>query len=375
MLNRFAPPASLNDLGAEHAAGWNAVVKSFFAAAKAGHPQEVVNDAPRGQFYDPTETPTADDATEAEITWSAFPRQVRLTTGSDEERWKQADSDRGFQDEYCEWSVERDDDNKIQRVTFTCEPPEYWWFMGAQPDLKDKVLRLYQQYISPQVQYDDLFNEQGRYVPDNQWNSTTENGAMHLITAPNSLNAEIELAAAATIVRDIPDKGTLTGEQELIHCGRYGVETRNSDPHIGGEVNKLAQQKADITLKDPVGLYMKGLATVSFETPDGADAQAFWKPVRGGADHTVRAVFEVPDDKDYKVGDILIEGQKIRWGAQLTDFITMRLTGVACRIGQSTFAPMNACVARRRIAGRASLAAVSAPPELPGFLLGSRLTA
>jgi hypothetical protein len=372
MLDRFAAPGNLDDLGDDHADGWNRVMKQFFANAKAGYPKQVLNDSPRGQFYDPTETETDDDAADAEITWSAFPRRVRLNTGSDQQRWEQADSDRNFQDEYCEWSVERDGD-KIRRVTFTCEPPEYWWFMAARPDLRDTVVRLYQTYVSPDVKDGDIFDSNDNYVPDNKWNATTTSGAMHLITGPNSLNAEVELAAAASIVRDIPGKGILTSEQELIRCGQYGVETRNSDPHIGGEVNKLAQQKADITLKDPVGLYIKGLATVSFETPDGCDAQDFWQPVRGGADHTLRAVFQVPEDKHYTVSDILIDGQNINYGAQIVDFITMRLTGVACRFGKSTFDPLHACVARQRTAGRASLPLVKAPAELGGFQLGSRL--
>ena len=35
-----------------------------------------------------------------------------------------ADASRDVQDEYLEWSVIRDDENRIISVTFTCEGPE-----------------------------------------------------------------------------------------------------------------------------------------------------------------------------------------------------------------------------------------------------------
>lgn len=35
-----------------------------------------------------------------------------------------ADASRDVQDEYLEWSIIRDDENRIISVTFTCEGPE-----------------------------------------------------------------------------------------------------------------------------------------------------------------------------------------------------------------------------------------------------------
>ena len=43
----------------------------------------------------------------------------------------------------------------------------------------------------------------------------------------------------------------------------------------------------------------------------------------------VRAVFEIPASLPFVVGDIEINGRKIKYGAQIADFITMKLTGVA----------------------------------------------
>jgi hypothetical protein len=246
-----------------------------------------------------------------------------------------------LQDEYCEWSVERDpDSDKIKRVTFTCEGPEYWSFLAnTTPDV---ALNLYKEFVSPEVERDDLFLSDGRYNPRNRWNSSTVNGAMHLIQINNSLSAEIELAAGSSVVRKI--NGTiLTGEQELIRCGRYGGERRHSDPHIGALVNSLTRQLADVTLENPVGLYFAGLNTNGWETPDNTDPIQFWKYVRGTQEKPVRAVFEVPDGLGYVVGDIKISGRKIDFAAQITDFINMKLTGVATRFGQSKVAPMTGC--------------------------------
>ena len=87
-----------------------------------------------------------------------------------------SDSDGPFrpQDEYCEWFVTRAaGTNKITRVDFTCEGPEYWVAMAhgypdrvptsvktanAQGD-KNKVLALYQQLVSPSVQNERPFQE------------------------------------------------------------------------------------------------------------------------------------------------------------------------------------------------------------------------
>jgi hypothetical protein len=268
---------------------------------------------------------------------------VQLQSISDKQRWRTADSSRDSQDEYCEWSVTRDPaTDKIQRVTFTSEGPEYWQFLAAVAP--DKLLALYQQHVSPNVKRADLFRN-GRYVPRNRWNNSTTTGAMHLIQAANTLGAEIELAAAATIVRRT-NGALLTEAQELIACGQYGQPERHSDPHIGAIVNELARMKADITLTNPVGLYIAGLSVAGWQTPDGSDPLTYWTITRGTKEKALRAVYEVPASKGFAVGDIKINGKPIEFGAQIADFIRIKLTGTATRIGQSTVAPFDACVAR-----------------------------
>lgn len=340
-LERHDPPGFLTELVGPQKTAWSDWISRRIDAAIVGDPGSFNNDSPRSQFYNAVKTDTAEDQQTLVITWTAFPRNVAIQSSSDELRWRRADSTRDVQDEYCEWSVTRDPQSrKITRVTFTSEGPEYWEFLAAfNPEL---LLSLYQQHISPEVRRKDLFDSAGKYKRRNVWNNSTTNGAMHLIQGANTLGAEIELAAAASIVRVIGG-AELTGEQELIACGRYGDEERNSDPHIGSQVNRLARAKADVTIANPVALYINDLNTAGWETPDGSDAKDYWKIVRGTPELALRAVFEVPADKGFTVGDILIGGEPIEFGAQLTDFITIKIVGLACRFGQSDTAPQTAC--------------------------------
>jgi hypothetical protein len=340
VISRFGPPGGLTDLEETGLQQWSEFISASVDAAIEGRADHT-NDAPRAQFYNLTKTDTAEDAITQDISWIAFPRQVKVNSVSDRQRWAKADSSRDVQDEYCEWSITRRPDGKITRVTFTCEGPEYWELLAqTQPDT---VLHLYRQHIDPAVQHGDLFDASGSYIPRNNWNSTTTNGAMHLIQAANTLGAEIELVAAASIVRII-DGQELTGEQELINCSRYGAPLRNSDPHIGGVVNSIARLKADLTLNNPVGLYFDDLSTAGWETPDGSDPKSYWTYARGEDSHHVRAVYEVPQEHEFVVGDITIEGNPIEFGAQIADFISIKAIALACRIGHSTATPITACV-------------------------------
>lgn len=359
LLTRFDPIGHVDDVGDEARKLWSDAVKSIFQQVRAGQPDQKDNDAPRSQFYDPTETETAADAVEAEISWSAFPRQIRRNFPGDLQRWRRAEASREVQDEYLEWSATRDSEGKIRKVTFTCEPREWWTFLAQ--TAPETLVRLYQTFLSEQVSKADLFDSQGNYIVRNRWNRSTTEGAMHLVHDPNSLFAEVELAGAATIVRH-RDGNVLTREQELIKCGLYGAPERNSDPHIGGEVNALARQKASVTLKNPIGLYIGGLSTGDFRTPDGSDPATYWRYVRGAENHPVRAVYEVPAEAGFTVSDITIDGQPIWFGSQLADHITVKLIGVACRFGQNDIPPME-CVRLRLQAGTSALAPSFAPPD------------
>lgn len=339
-LRAFDPPGHLTDLGEEGRRAWHDFISDTTERAIKGNTDRT-NDSPRAQYYNLTRTGTADDAVHQDVTWTAFPRQVKVRATSDRQRWTAADRSRDVQDEYCEWSVVRDGAGRITRVTFTCEGPEYWEVLARTSP--GTVLALYREHVDGRVAEADLFDGSGAYIRRNRWNTDTVNGAMHLVQASNTLGAEIELCAAASIVRRIDGK-VLTDEQELIACGEYGAPQRNSDPHIGGVVNSVARLKADLALANPVGLYFDDLSTAGWATPDNADPKTFWTYVRGDADHPVRAVFEVPPGAGYGVGDIRILGRPILFGAQIADFISIKATAVGCRIGKSTVEPFTGCV-------------------------------
>jgi hypothetical protein len=341
-LDRFDPPAFLDDFSDEQRAKWSEMTSARFDAGVRGRPHLFDFDAPREQFYNPMKVETGPDAQSVDITWAGFPRNVEITSVSDLQRWRRAEASRDRQDEYCEWNVERDSaSGKVARVTFTCEGPEYWRLLAE--DTPEVALDLYRQFVNPQVQLADLFFSNGRYNPRNRWNSSTVEGAMHLIQENNTLGAEIELAAGSSVVREINGR-LLTDERELIECGQYGGVERHSDPHIGGQVNSLTRQKADVTLANPVGLYFDDLSTAGWETPDGSDPKSFWTYVRGTEEKPVRAVYEVPSELGFVVGDVTIDGRPIAFGAQIADFVRIKLTGIGTRFGQSTVAPVTGCL-------------------------------
>ncbi len=355
-FTQFDPPGFADDLTPEQRAAWSRWISDEITAARERTNPKRVNYGPRLQFFNPLTQAPAADAVEKDITWTAFPRVVEVSSTSDKQRWRRADASRDTQDEYCEWTMERDPaTHKITRVAFTCEGPEYWKFLAAVNPAK--VLELYRKHVSPDVAREDLFPG-GEYNERNRWNNSTTEGVMHLIQGANTLGAEIELAAGASIVR-LNGGAPLTSEQDLIKCGAYGEPSRHSDPHIGALVNELARARADVTLANPVGLYIAGLSVTGWTTPDGTDPATFWRITRGRPEKALRAVFEVPPERGYAVGDIWIDGNKIDFAAQIADRITMKLTGLATRFNLSTVAPMNGCVSK--VAAAKALESVEAP--------------
>ncbi|PWW73299.1 hypothetical protein C7212DRAFT_300217 [Tuber magnatum] len=336
-LNSFNPPAYLTDLTKENATRWSEEYISRWMDRSASTPEVT-------QFYNPTTRATTGEISKKNITWTAFPNTVKHNT-PEKERWRVADSTRENQDEYCEWSVLRDAKGEITKVVFTCEGPEYWEALATlQPAT---LLQLYKdnnpEYAS-QIKKEDLYIGGTRYNRQNKWNNSTTTGSiMHLIQSANTLGAEIQLGADATVLRVDSQGNPIHDYDRLIRCSRYGGIYRNSDPTIGGNVNDLAWQGPLITLADPVGLYLESFDGSQFVAPDDEDVQKFWKftrgtpadPTRNRPAHWVRAVFEVPKSYGYNVSAIKDgKGNKVMWGSQLADAIQIRLTGQAAEIGK-----------------------------------------
>ena len=276
-------------------------------------------------FVDPTRTDIPADAQAPAVVWTAFPATLLQSATSQAQRWAAADSDRALQDEYCEWSVERDADGVVVRVTFTSEVPEYFEHLADQD--ADRLLALYREIVGPQVQLDELVVA-GRYRKDNVHNRSTEGRLAHLMQPSNTLEAAIRLAAQATVLRQDRQGRPVSNPQALVTCGALGEPLRNSDPQIAAAVNDAVASGARVTLQDPFGLYLDGLLTPGMRTPDGEDPAQFWVVERGTPEHTLRASFSVPAERGYRVGDITADGVKIRFGAQIADRVGVRLTAL-----------------------------------------------
>src|SRR4051794_14182999 len=99
-LEAYGPPGNLDDFDGFGRKAWNAFISNTVdAAVKGPGPNEVLHDSPRPQFYNLTSTDTAGDAIRAAISWTAFPRIIKITSSSDVQRWERADASRDVQDE------------------------------------------------------------------------------------------------------------------------------------------------------------------------------------------------------------------------------------------------------------------------------------
>lgn len=302
-LERFSTPARVKD---RDPAAWSERVAEIFGIYVGSR---------FPQFYDPTRRNTPASAQEPMISWVAFPAVLRAEEPSQLRRWKLADDDRGRQDEYCEWSVERRK-GKITRIVFTTELPEYWEHLFRSDP--NRLVALYRRFVDPRVKLADLRGPGGGYRRENKWNTSQPGRLAHMIQGSNNLGAAVDLVAKATIAR-VRNGQPVVDQQDLVRCGRLGEPLRHSDPQIAAAVNEAARSGAEITLADPIGLYLGRPLTAGMVTPDGADAAKFWKVERGAAPHVLRARFEVPPKRGYAVGDIEIGGRPIEFGGQVAD--------------------------------------------------------
>jgi hypothetical protein len=394
LLDHFDPPAFLPDFagipGQQQA--WHSFISRCFTASIASEKARVKrSDGSPGivQFYNPADFDPGGALIEQPIVWNAFPKELLVRYGREralieaDKVWPLAryrndprPGSSGFQnavyrplDEYCEWHVERDPHtNKITRASFSSEPPEYWEAMfGTSIDPGDgalcsfpgdpmRVLALYRELVSPLVEMQDLicqaeirdpvgtiFAKEGQYNPYNKWNTT--HGIVHLCAPPNSITAEIQLGADATVLYRNADGDPVLTPGALICCAAFGGPDRNSDPTIGATVNALARVGALITLPNPVGLYMDHIDLAGWEAPLGIDVGECVRIVRGAPGMIERLVVEVPTSSGLTVGDLTIGGEPIEYGGQIAECITVKLIGGATKLGSIQNA-RTACVAR-----------------------------
>jgi hypothetical protein len=390
-IERYDPPGFMTDF--EGIPGqleqWSAAVSGWFDEVIAIE-RESLGKQPCQYYNQLLEQPS--EPLEQEIVWNAFPgtlcrrfgEAVAMKAAEIPMPLTQREDGQGEyfvgpawtnlfyrpHDEYCEWRVERDDEGRIVRVTFTSEPPEYWQALHGDvlanfneeptyPTTGDPglLLDLYREYVNPGVQLSDLvcaedlvdYSEpakprvvyaKGTYNPYNRWNTT--DGIMHLTQPANSLQAEIKLGGDATILLQ-RDGRRITDPDALICAARYGGANRRTDPTIGASVNELAALGCAITLRNPVGLYMDHLELTGWTKPDGSPVEPeYFRILRGRPGLIERAVFEVPEDEGFTVSDVRIGGVPISFGGQLAQFMTVKLVGLAANPGSFSNEPVEA---------------------------------
>lgn len=388
---QFRTPAGIQDFtenpGKQKAMNefWSNNLDGFTQQGMLNNPWNSTNTPETTNYYNPIDNNPASQT--ASIKWGAFPGRLgyNFPNATQEQLDEMADmgnmsgqitnspcsndgqqvayfpyGPRGWQDEYCEWSVTRNAKNQITRIDFTCENPEYWntlWQIDP-----NKVLELYQNILGkPQITLADLslpgvtnpITNQPVYNPLNKWNSgtvsdDTKGGAIHLTSTPNTLQTEIGLATTSTVQRfnppTTPSDNTFWPSSEyndLICVGVFGQRFRNSDPNIGGNVNNFVTSANMVTLANPPGLYIQMPDFSNYKTPDGTDASSFWTIVRGSqtlkdengnllpGNFILHAVFEVPESKGYTVSDITISNQTIDWASQIASTFKMQIVASA----------------------------------------------
>ena len=344
----FEPTGAQKDFGPQLRNAWHELIKATFKLHLDQGIQKIVNglgrQPPRRSICGssaPRRSRRQITLSEGNVRWRAFP--IRYGPPSTATyRLVDEPALRGgqmrIQDEYCEWRVFRGKATKnILRVVFTSEPPEYYRFLydPGVPRLtksaRQLLVRLYQRRCgTTAVRLTDLERTVGSvkvYDTGNKWNNEH---CVHLQQPENTLGAQINIAARAAVLRSRAGS-LITDVKTLIACDGFGDPDRQSDPAIGDSVNKLARENRFLTLENPVGLYMTSLDTSGWSTPDGTDAQKFWKVLGGrmdkdqGKSMIVRAEFTVPASKGYTVSDIKIAGVPIAFGSQIAEHLEMRL--------------------------------------------------
>jgi hypothetical protein len=327
-IAQFSAPGNLKDFGADMAAGWSRRTSDQLDKEIAALVH--LNPGIQPQFYNPSKLDVA--GTPAPISWPAFPQIIEIKYADDTEKMLQQGELRDNQDEYLEWAVVTEN-NKITKVMFTCEGPEYWRFIATRD--KNLLVKLYSDIAGQAVPPTDLYTSGGAYVPRNRWNSRY---AVHLVQDNNTLDAEINIAASATVLRRHDGNDPVTDADELINCSGFGQAERHSDPHIGDVVNQKARQGCSITLQDPIALYLESLPhptdDLGIRKPGGGVVgPEYWTLVRGDQNEILRAVFAAPAGQP-AVGDLEIGGEKIRYGGQIVRAgLRVKLTGVVGKPG------------------------------------------
>jgi hypothetical protein len=230
----------------------------------------------------------------ATISWLAFPKSVPSNAEEiDRNRFRD-------QDEYVEWRTDRNAQNRVTRVTFTTEFPEYYEALAA-TDPTALLAEMKAVTGSNAITIAEVFGpgfdpaagtRDGRAsrllqrAKQNPWNSSRS--ILFLSHPSSTLGALFNLAAACGVPNtDIGPSDACASVEGA--C----VPSRNSDPSICTAIQALAVNANSFAFADPVGiaiLELKGIWKLNGKQID-INASPLWKVERNGR----RGTLEVPD--------------------------------------------------------------------------------
>lgn len=275
----YSDPTGTDRLEMEGALGfWQQVVRAEDVAA-ARRPGAAIT------VMEAFEDVPPDSLGRATVPWLAFPKSQNQTLAT-------LDAERLRQDEYVEWRIERDGDDRL-RVVFTTEFREWWAVLAAASF--EALVRAIQELVSdadpspaevfgPDFDPDSAtpttrFRAFLQHLEDNPWNNGTNAILCHQ-QPNNTLRALYKLVEDCSIHRtDLPANSV---------CGNVGcVPERNSDPFICVATQNLAASRQVLSLADPVGirlLSLEGIWKLHGDEIDINDASnaGIWNVSRNG---------------------------------------------------------------------------------------------
>lgn len=264
------------------------------------------------------------------VFWPAYPVSVgQSDTAIDTNRLM-------FQDEYVEWSVDRNGDGDLV-FTFTTEFPEYFEAFAHDgfdavraaireiyPDAEPTVEELFGLGFQPDLNTGAARADQfRRLLPSNPWNNG-DKGILCLTHPLNTLGALVNLLTFCSIPR--PD---LDLSQVCQAVGNFCGEGRNSDPRISTAVQGGARRGLVLTAADPIGITMSELTgtwrrngtvidiTTEEETPGGPK---FWTVSR----NRHRATLRIP-----AAANLTLDNAPITHGAQAARVLIVKSSVIA----------------------------------------------
>jgi hypothetical protein len=249
------------------------------------------------------------------VDWRAFPIGLSPPVSDkviDEERFRR-------QEEYVEWRTEKDG-NRLSRVTFTTEFPEYFQAFaeegfsaltaairdaipGANPTEEELFGPGFNAAAETATSRSQTFR---RRLRSNPWNNG-ERGILCLALGANTLDALFGLLTEC----GVRSPGTVEST-----CGQVGVacvDGRSSDPAVCAVAQRAVRNGTGFTLRDAAGVriaQLEGLWELNnaeVRVNDPAQNQGIWTVSRNGR----RGVLRVVDG-------LKLDGQAIATGAQVS---------------------------------------------------------